>query len=149
MSRTLGRSLSAQPGHGQDQARHQGDQHHDGQDDPHQFRIPAALRGGFEVEGSPGERQRNSEQDGDGDPAGGGHDGAGTQRDRDVVALPLEEAHPGGEDGGRAAGQRAERVGELDRHRPAERKRPGHAADTFQAGRHVGELSEDERHDDP
>ena len=44
-----------------------------------------------------------------GDPAGGGHDGARAQRHRRVVALLLEEAHPGGEDRRGPAGQRAER----------------------------------------
>ena len=46
-------------------------------------------------------------------------------------------------------GQRAERVGDLDRHRPAKRERPGHAADALHARRDVGQLGQDERHDDP
>ena len=107
------------------------------------------MGGGLEVDVPPGERQRDQEQDGDGDPADRGHDGPRAQRDRGVVALLLEEAHPGGEDRRRAAGQRAERVGELDRHGPAERQRPGHAADPFQAARHVRQLGQDQRHDDP
>jgi len=49
----------AQPRHGHGQAGHHGDQHHyDGPGDPDQFRVEAGLRGGLEVDGSPGERQR-------------------------------------------------------------------------------------------
>ena len=79
----------------------------------------------------------------------GGHDGARAQRHRRVVALLLEEAHPGGEDRRGPAGQGAERVGDLDSQHPPERKRPGDAADAFHGRRHAGQLGEDERHDDP
>ncbi len=153
MSRTRGRSRCAaqpaQPGHGQRQARHQAHRHHDGQDDPHQRGIVPGLRSRVQVQRPPGERQRDQEQHGLRDPAGRGHDGARAERHGRVVTLPLEEAHPGGEHGRGPAGQRAERVGHLDRHHPAEREHARHAADGFQRRRQEGQLGQHERGRDP
>lgn len=102
-----------------------------------------------QVDRSPGQGKADQEDQALHDPTRHADDRSGTEGHRGVVALLLEESHPGGEHRRRAPGQRAEAVGHLDGHHSSERQVAGNAPEILDGVGYDVQLCAEEGDDDP
>ena len=103
----------------------------------------------IEVELGPRDEDGDHDQHRLDDEAGGRGEDAGADRDRGWQALLLEEPDVEGRVAGRATDEPGEGVGELHAGDGTERQPGGHRAEHRHRLRELGELGEDEGHQDP